>query len=136
MYFNAKQAEASCKTGGPFSWSRMLAAAGLAVQLANRELCEALSGVFHRNHPNRDSAIERAKANRRNSYQILEETQSRSNDLRETDLKLQVEEEASKMNSPKEAVLRAILRREREAAIFPILATHVGGKTHHQLDKL
>jgi hypothetical protein len=32
---NAKQAEASCKTGGPFSWSQMPFAAGLAVQLAN-----------------------------------------------------------------------------------------------------
>jgi hypothetical protein len=136
MYKNAKQAEASCKTGGPFSWSRMLAAAGLAVQLANREYREALSGLFNPNHPNRESAIARAKANRRNSYQVLEEIQARANDLRETDFELQIEEEAAKTNSPKEAVLRAILRREREAEIFPILATHVGGKTHHQLDEL
>jgi hypothetical protein len=41
-----------------------------------------------------------------------------------------------KNNAPKEAILKAILRREREAEIFPLLSIHVGGKTHNQLDKV
>jgi hypothetical protein len=72
MYHNAKLAEQNCKSIGSYSWSSMLASAGLAVQLANKELRQLIQG----NHPNtneetRESAIARAKANQQECYQLL-----------------------------------------------------------------
>jgi hypothetical protein len=64
MYSNAKLAKQTCKSVGSYSWSSVLSSAGLAVQLAKKELQQLLQG----NHPNinketRESAIARAKAN-------------------------------------------------------------------------
>jgi hypothetical protein len=82
-----------------------LATAGLATR-------EALNNLFSPDHPDRESAIARAKANQQDSYQVLKEIRARAKDLRETDFELQIEEEAAKTKLPKEAVLQAILRRE------------------------
>jgi hypothetical protein len=49
---------------------------------------------------------------------------------------LQIKEEATKNNAHKEAILKAILRQEQEAEIFPLLSIHIGGKTHNQLDEV
>jgi hypothetical protein len=137
MYTNAKQAEEQCKSTGSFAWSSMLAAAGLAVQLANQELRKLLQGnASTTSDTSRSSAIARAKHNRDECYEMLYTIQEQANTLRETDIELRIEEEATKNNPPKEAILKAILRREREAEIFPLLLIHVGGKTHNQLDEV
>jgi hypothetical protein len=67
---------------------------------------------------------------------MLYTIQEQADTLRETDIELLIEEEAMKNNAPKEAILKAILRQEQEAEIFPLLSIHVGGKTHNQLDKV
>ena len=137
MYTNAKQAEEQCKSAGSFAWSSMLAAAGLAVQLANQELRKLLQGnAPTTSDTSRSSAIARAKHNRDECYEMLYTIQEQADTLRETDIELRIEEEATKNNAPKEAILKAILRREREAEIFPLLSIHVGGKTHNQLDEV
>jgi hypothetical protein len=137
MYTNAKQAEEQCKSAGSFAWSSMLAAAGLAVQLANQELRKLLQGnAPTTSDTSRSSAITRAKHNQDKCYEMLYTIQEQANTLRKTDIELRIEEEAMKNNAPKEAILKAILQREREAEIFPLLSIHVGGKTHNQLDKV
>jgi hypothetical protein len=115
----------------------MIAAAGLAVQLANQELRKLLQG----NAPttpdtSRSSAIARAKHNWDECYEMLYTIQEQSDTLRETDIELWIEEEAMKKNAPKEAMLKAILWREWEAEIFPLLSIHICGKTHNQLGEV
>jgi hypothetical protein len=110
MYTNAKQAEEQCKSAGSFAWSSMLAAAGLAVQLANQELRKLLQGnAPTTSNTSRSSAIARAKHNQDECYKMLYTIQEQANTLRKTDIELRIEEEATKNNAPKEAILKAIL---------------------------
>jgi hypothetical protein len=100
MYSNAKLAKQSCKSIRSYSWSSMLASAGLAVQLANKELWQLILG----NHPNtnketRESAIARAKANQWECYQMLTDIKEQANNLCKTDLELCIEDAAS-MHQP------------------------------------
>jgi hypothetical protein len=84
MYTNAKQAEEQCKSAGSFAWSSMLAAAGLAVQLANQELHKLLRGnAPTTSDTSRSSAI--ARHNRDECYEMLYTIQEQANTLRETD---------------------------------------------------
>jgi hypothetical protein len=137
MYFNAKQAEETCKSVSQFSWSQMLASAGLSVQLANKEMRQLLQG----NAPKvpqalRQSAIAQVKDNQNKCYEVLHTIQERSKDIRETDMELRITEAAAKQNMTKEAILKQMLKREPEADILPLLSIHVGGKTRNQLDKV
>jgi hypothetical protein len=86
MYTNAKQAEEQCKSAGSFAWSSMLAAAGLAVQLANQELRKLLQGnAPTTSDTSRSSAIARAKHNQDECYKMLYTIQEQANTLCETD---------------------------------------------------
>jgi hypothetical protein len=137
MYRNAKLDEQNCKSVGSYSWSSMLALAGLAVQLANKELRQLIQG----NHPNtndetRESAMARAKANQRDCYQMLTDIKEQANGLRKTNLKLRIKDVASKHHTTHESALKAILRRERGAVMYPILQTHIGGRVSSTLDEV
>jgi hypothetical protein len=111
MYTNAKQAEEQCMSAGSIAWSSMLAAAGLAVQLANQELRKLLQGnAPTTSDTSRSSAIARAKHNQDKCYKMLYTIQEQADTLCKTDIELQIEEEATKNNAPKEAILKAILR--------------------------
>ena len=137
MYTNAKQAEEQCKSASSFAWSSMLAAARLAVQLVNQELRQLLQGnVLTISDDTRISAIARAKNNQEECYKFLYTIQEQANILHETDMEQWIEEEATKNNTTKEAILKAILWREQESEIFPLLSVHVGSKTHNQIDEV
>jgi hypothetical protein len=89
MYFNTKQAKETCKSVGRFSWSQMLASAGLSVQLANKEMRELLQGNAPKvPHALRQSAIAQAKDNQNKCYEVLHTIQERSKDIRETNMEL------------------------------------------------
>jgi hypothetical protein len=88
----------------------MLAAAGLAVQLANQELRKLLQGnTPTTSDTSRSSAIARAKHNQDECYEMLYTIQEQADTLHKTDIELRIEEEAMKNNAPKEAILKAIL---------------------------
>lgn len=64
MYANAKQAEASCKKVGRFSWSRMLASAGCAAQLANKRTQESTQRSATRSDKREPGIINRTSQNK------------------------------------------------------------------------
>jgi hypothetical protein len=137
MNQNAQQAETNCKVVGKWPWSNILASAGQAMQLAGRELRELLQGAPSGTClADRESAIARAKHNVAQATEIRDAILTRASDLRETDLELQAEAEASRNNTTKANVIKAILRREREAGIFSRLRFHISGKSFNQLDEL
>jgi hypothetical protein len=110
MYFNAKQAEETCKPVGRFSWSQMLTSAGLSIQLANKEMRQLLQGNAPEvPHALRQSAIAQAKDNQNKCYEVLHTIQERSKDIRETDMELKITEVAAKQNMTKEAILKQML---------------------------
>jgi hypothetical protein len=113
MYFNAKQAKETCKSVSRFSWSQMLASAGLSVQLANKEMRRLLQGNAPEvPHALRQSAIAQAKDNKNKCYEVLHTIQECSKDIRETNMELQITEAAAKQNTTKEAILKQMLKRE------------------------
>jgi hypothetical protein len=106
------------------------------MEIANQELRKLLQGnTPTTSNTSRSSAIARAKHNRDECYKMLYTIQEQADTLCKTDIELQIEE-AMKNNAPKEAIVKAILRQEREAEIFPLLSIHAGGKTHNQLDEV
>jgi hypothetical protein len=60
---NAKQAEKDCKQEGQYTLSRMLAAAGKMVQLANKEFNHLKNYASPDSYENHASAFARAKRN-------------------------------------------------------------------------
>jgi hypothetical protein len=120
MYFNAKQAEETCKSIGQFYWSQMLASAGLSVQLANKEMRRLLQGNAPEvPHALRQSAIAQAKDNQNKCYEVLHTIQERSKDIRETDMELRITEVAAKQNTTKEAILKQMLKENEKPISFP-----------------
>jgi hypothetical protein len=80
----------------------MLAAAGLAVQLANQELRKLLQGnAPTTSDTSQSSAIARAKHNQDECYKMLYTIQEQADTLCETDIELRIKEEAMKAMPPK-----------------------------------
>lgn len=136
LYQNAKQAEQDCKKVGGYAWSRMLAAAGRMVQYANEEFQQWKNHELIAPGETNEAAFERAKQNRTDAYAAIERIRARSDDIRETDLQLQAEEQAEKMNTMTAQALKAILRKERESGIFPLLRRWIQGPQTGSIDEL
>jgi hypothetical protein len=84
----------------------------------------------------RESAIAIAKDNQQECYQLLTDIKEQANDLCKTNLELCIEDAASKHHTTHESALKAILRCEREAEMYPILWTHVGGRVSSTLNEV
>jgi hypothetical protein len=82
------------------------------------------------------SAFARAKCNRDDAYAVIHQIQARSQEIRETDRQLLAEEQATQWNTTAANALKAILKRERDAIIFPLFRTWINGPQNGSLDKL
>jgi alpha-galactosidase/6-phospho-beta-glucosidase family protein len=121
LYSHAKQADKECKKVGAHAWSRMLAAAGRAVQYANEEFRRWKNHKFTEPGETNESAFTQAKQNRAGAYAQIHQIQVQSQELREVDLQLMAEEQAKEQNTSVANALKAILKQERDSGIFPLL---------------
>ena len=113
-----------------------LAAAGKMVQLANEEFKRCKNYAPPDSHENHASAFARAKRNRDDAYKTIHQIKARSQELRETDLQLLAEEQAAQHNTTTANALKAILKHEQDASIFPLLRSWIKGPQNGSLDEL
>jgi hypothetical protein len=136
LYFNAKQSEKECKKVGGHAWSRMMAAAGRTVQYANEEFRRWKNHELIQPGETNSSAFARAKQNRTGAYAEIQRIHARSSDLREIDLQLMVEEQAEKNNTSTANTLKAILKRQQESGMYPLLRHWIRGPQTGSIDEL
>jgi hypothetical protein len=67
---------------------------------------------------------------------MIHQIRARSQELCETDLQLLTEEEAAKHNTTTANTLKAILKHEQGASIFPLLRSWIKGPQNGSLDEL
>ncbi len=127
LYSHAKQADKECKNIGAHARSRMLAAAGWAVQYANEEFRCWKNHEFIEPGETNKSAFTQAKQNWADAYTQIHQIQVRSQELREVDLQLMAEEQAKEQNTSVANALKAILKRERDLGIFPPFLNWING---------
>ena len=136
LYSQAKQAEKECKKVDGHAWSRMLAAAGRMVQYANEEFRHWKNHELIEPGETNESAFARAKQNRTDAYTEVRRIQARSQELREVDLQLMADEQAKEQNTSVANALKAILKREQEAGIYPALRQWINGPQTGSIDEL
>jgi hypothetical protein len=129
-------AEKECKKVGGHAWSRMLAAAGQMVQYANEEFRRLKNHEQVEPGVSNESAFARAKQNRIDAYTEIHRIHARSQELHEVDLQLMAEEQAKEQNTTVANALKAILKRERESGIYPLLRHWINGPQTGSVDEL
>jgi hypothetical protein len=97
------------------------------VQYANEEFRRWKNHELIQQGEANSSAFARAKQNRANAYAEIKQIQARCNDLREVDLQLMAEEQAKLHNTSTANALKAILKREQESGMYPLLRHWIRG---------
>jgi hypothetical protein len=136
LYSNAKQSKKECKKVGGYAWSRMLASTGRMVQYANEEFRRWKNHELIQPGEANSSAFARAKQNRADAYAEIKQIHARSNNLREVDHQLMAEEQAKLHNTSTANALKAILKREQESGMYPLLRHWIRGPQTGSIDEL
>jgi hypothetical protein len=114
----------------------MLAAAGRTVQYANKEFrCWKNHKLIEPGKTN-ESAFARAKQNQTDAYTQVYQIQAQLQELREVDLQLMAEEQAKEQNTSVANELKAILKRECDSGIFPLLWHWINGAQTRLINEL
>jgi hypothetical protein len=114
----------------------MMAAAGRTVQYANEEFRRWKNHELIQPGETNSSTFAQAKQNHTDAYAEIQQIHARSSDLREIDLQLMVEEQAEKNNTSTANALKAILRREQESGMYPLLRHWIRGLQTGSIDEL
>jgi hypothetical protein len=114
----------------------MMVAIGCMVQYANKEFQRGKNHQPGEAGETNDAAFARAKQNRTDAYGELHGIQAHSKEIRETDLQLQATEQAEQQNVTQANALKAILKCERQASIYPQLRHWINGPSNGAIDEL
>jgi hypothetical protein len=114
----------------------MLAAAGWMVQYANEEFRRLKNHEQVEPGVSNESAFARAKQNQINAYTEIHRIHAQSQELHEVDLQLMAEEQEKEQNTTVANALKAILKRERESGIYPLLRYWINGPQTGSADEL
>jgi hypothetical protein len=114
----------------------MMAAAGRTVQYANEEFRRWKNHELIQPGETNSSTFARAKQKRTDAYAEIQRIHARLSDLREINLQLMAEEQAEKNNTSTANTLKAILRREQESGMYPLLHHWIQGLQTGSIDKL
>jgi hypothetical protein len=130
-------AETKCKRAKGHDWSPLLANAGRTVIAAKWNL----SNIMHGRSPipiniTREEAINKAKAQITEAYQILRKVQKHARQIRETFLEDRAEHLADTRDMTKANALRQLLMAERSSSIFKRLGIWFKGKEYTTLDRM
>jgi hypothetical protein len=106
------------------------------VQYANEEYRQAKRRQADSAGITAEAAFARAKQNRSDAYDELRRVQARSLELRETDLHLRAAEQAERQNTTTANAIKAILKREQQASLYPQLRHWVNGALNGAIDEL